>query len=143
MRPTVFLRIASVLTLIHSVLHTIGGVYSQPAPGAAATVAAVMRDTPFPAFGTMHTYAEFYRGFGIGITIFLTVEGVVFWLLGSLAKIQATRLRPILAVFLIGYLAFSVNSYVYFFSAPVIFEVLIAMCMGLAIATSGPSPSMP
>ena len=33
MKPVVFLRIASVLTFIHSVLHTIGGVFSGPDPG--------------------------------------------------------------------------------------------------------------
>ena len=37
MKPVAFLRIASVLTLIHSILHTIGGVFGKPDPGASAT----------------------------------------------------------------------------------------------------------
>jgi hypothetical protein len=32
-KPVVFLRIASVLTLIHAVLHTIGGVFGSVDPG--------------------------------------------------------------------------------------------------------------
>ena len=36
MKPTIFLRSASVLTLIHSVLHTIGGVFGNLRPGIAA-----------------------------------------------------------------------------------------------------------
>ena len=35
---------------------------------------------------------------GLGVTIFLTVEAIVFWQLGTLAKTDAARLRPILAV---------------------------------------------
>ena len=35
MKSTIFLRIASVLTLIHAILHTIGGVFGKPEPGAA------------------------------------------------------------------------------------------------------------
>ena len=138
MKPTIFLRIASVLTLIHAVLHTIGGVFGKPEPGVAAMVAATMQANRFPVFGSMRSYADFYLGMGLGITIFLTTEAVAFWLLASLAKTDGARLRPILAVFTIGYLAFAVNSAVYFFSGPVITEVLIALCLGMAIITAKP-----
>ena len=138
MKPTIFLRIASLLTLIHAVLHTIGGVFGKPEPGVAAMVAATMQANRFPIFGSMRSYADFYLGMGLGITIFLTTEAVAFWLLASLAKTDGARLRPILAVFTIGYLAFAVNSAVYFFSGPVITEVLIALCLGMAIITTKP-----
>jgi hypothetical protein len=29
-KPTIFLRVASILTLVHAVLHTIGGVFGKP-----------------------------------------------------------------------------------------------------------------
>lgn len=135
MKAAIFLRIAAVLTLIHSVLHTVGGVFGKPAPGAAAVYAA-MQSTSFVAFGEQRTYAAFYRGMGLGITIFLTAEAIVFWLLASLAKTDGARLRPVLAVFCAAYLVFALNSYVYFFSAPVVTEILIAACLGGAIATA-------
>jgi hypothetical protein len=138
MKPAIFLRIASVLTLIHAILHTIGGVFGKPVHAAAAVVAA-MQSTRFPVFGVTRSYADFYLGMGLGATIFLTVEGVVFWLLGSLIKADGARLRPILAVFMLGYLVFAVNSYFFFFSGPVIAEVLIALCLGIAIATATPA----
>jgi hypothetical protein len=136
MKPVVFLRIASVLTLIHSVLHTIGGVFGKPAPGLAAATEAAMRANQFVVFGLTRTYFEFYRGLGLGITIFLTAEAIVFWQLGTLAKTDAMRLRPVIATFMIAYLAFALNSYAYFFSIPVIVEVVIAACLGMAIATA-------
>ena len=136
MKSAIYLRIASVLTLIHAILHTIGGVFGKPEPGVAAMVVETMRANRFPVMGVMRSYADFYLGMGLGITISLTMEAVVFWLLASLARSDAARLRPILGVFLAGYLAFAVNSCIFFFSAPVIAEILIALCLGLAIVTS-------
>jgi hypothetical protein len=136
MKPTIFLRIASVLTLIHAILHTIGGVFSKPDPGAASVAFAAMRSNPFLVMGLVRTYADFYRGLGLCITIFLTMEAIVFWQLGSLAKTHAPRLRPILAAFVVAYLALAINSWFYFFLGPVVVEILIALCLGLAIATA-------
>lgn len=135
MKPVLFLRTASVLTLIHSILHTAGGVFGKPVPGAEAVYAA-MESTSFMAFGVQRTYAAFYRGMGLGVTIFLTAEAVAFWLLASLAKTDAARLRPLLAVFCTAYLAFAVNSSLYFFSGPVVTEILIAACLASAIVTA-------
>jgi hypothetical protein len=50
------------------------------------------------------------------------------------------RLRPVLAVFAVGYLGFAVVSYRYFFAAPVITEILIALCLGLAIGSAKQMP---
>jgi hypothetical protein len=136
MKPIVFLRIASVLTVIHSVLHTVGGVFGKPEAGVAAATEAAMRANQFVAFGFTRTYFQFYRGMGLGITIFLTAEAIVFWQLSTLAKTDAARLRPIVATFMVAYLVFAVNSYVFIFTAPVIVETLIAACLGMAIATA-------
>lgn len=135
MKPAHFLRIASVLTLIHAVLHTAGGVFGKPSPGIATEVASVMRANHFPVFGVMRSYAEFYRGLGLGIAVFLVVEAIVFWQLGSLVQQNARQVRPILIVFALGYLGLAMNSYLYFFAPPVVVETLIAACLtGAALA---------
>ena len=134
MKPALLLRIASVLTLVHAVLHTFGGVFGKPDPGAAEAAYAVMQANHFLVMGLTRTYAEFYRGLGLAVSIFLLAEAVVFWQLGSLARTEAHRLRPILATFLVAYLAMAVNSYAYFFLVPAATEVLIGVCLGLAIA---------
>jgi hypothetical protein len=135
MKPVIFLRIASILTLIHSILHTVGGVFGEPSPGTATMVAATMR-LRFPVFGVMRSYADFYQGMGLGITIALTMDAAILWLLASLAKTDAPRLRPILAVLCGGYLALALNSYTFFFSGPVIAELFIVACIAAAIATA-------
>jgi hypothetical protein len=49
---------------------------------------------------------------------------------------DAPHLRPILATFLIAYAVMSINSYTYFFLGPVIAEISIAACLGLAMVTA-------
>jgi len=136
MRTVLFLRIASVLTLVHAALHTIGGVFGGAAPGVQQATVAVMKANEFAVMGVTRSYWDFYMGFGLVVSVFLTVEAIVFWQLGSLAKMDALRLRPILATFLVGYLGVAEVSYRYFFAGPVITEILIALCLGLAFASA-------
>jgi hypothetical protein len=136
MKPVLFLRIASVLTFIHAALHTIGGVFGGAAPGAQQVAVAAMKGNEFLAMGVTRTYWDFHMGLGLAVSVFLTVEAVVFWQLGSLAKAEALQLRPVLTTFLVGYLGVAVVSYRYFFAGPVITEVLIALCLGLAIVAA-------
>lgn len=133
MKSAVFLRIASVLTLLHAVLHTLGAVFGKPRPGAAAEAAGAMRSNLFIVMGWVRSYWVFYKGMGLAVSVFLTVEAIVFWQLASLAKTDAGRIRPILVTFLAGYLVLAVVSYRFFFLAPVITEILIALALGVAI----------
>lgn len=133
MKPAFLLRIAAVLTFIHAVLHTIGGVFGKPGPGPATVALQAMKMNQFLIMGHTRSYSDFYRGLGLTVTVFLTAEAVLFWQLGSLAKTDARRLRPILFTFLVAYAAMAVNSYAYFFLGPVIAEIFVAACLGLAI----------
>jgi hypothetical protein len=136
MKPVIFLRIASVLTLIHAVMHTIGGVFGKPAPGVQEATVLVMKANQFPLMGHSRSFWDFYLGMGLCVSIFLTVEALVFWLLGSLAKNHARELRPILATFAVGYIALAVNSHEFFFFGPVIAEIVIVLCLVIAIFTA-------
>ena len=74
---------------------------------------------------------------GLAVSIFLTAESVAFWFLAALAKRDAVRLRPLLATFAVAYLMFAVDSYFYFFLAPVVTELLIAACLVASTVTAG------
>jgi D-alanyl-lipoteichoic acid acyltransferase DltB (MBOAT superfamily) len=136
MKSTLFLRIASVLTFIHAVLHTVGGVFGKVEQGPAAVAVEAMKANQFLLMGNVRSFWLFYRGLGLVVTIALTAEAVLFWQLGSLAKKDARRLRPILATFLVAYSVLAVNSYMYFFLGPVVVEILIAGCLGLTMVTA-------
>jgi hypothetical protein len=135
-KPALFLRIAAVLTLIHAILHTVGGVFGRVDPGAATIAVQAMKTNQFLLLGHVRSFWDFYRGFGLGLTILLTSESIVFWQLASLAKADAGRVRPILITFAVAYSVFAVNSNTYFFVGPVIAEVLIATSLVLAIVTA-------
>jgi hypothetical protein len=139
MNPVIYLRAASLITLLHAVLHTIGGVFGKPNPGPEQAAVAAMKANQFPLMGATRSFWDFYMGMGLALTISLTMVAIVFWQLSSLAKTDSCRLRPIYATFLVAFFAFAVNSCVYFFAAPVIVELVIALCLGMAIFTSQPA----
>ena len=139
-KPVVFLRIAAVLTFIHAILHTVGGVFGRIEPGAATIAVQAMKTNQFLLFGHVRSFWDFYRGLGLAATISLTAESIAFWQLASLAKAELGRVRPILITFAVAYAVFAVNSYTYFFIWPVIVEILIVACLGMAIVTAK-SPS--
>ncbi len=138
MKTTLFLRIASVAVIVQSVLHTIGGVFGKPTPGAASVAVAAMKANHFPVMGLDRTYWDFYIGFGLAITISLVMEGVVFWLLANLAA-KGANVRPIAAVFCVGYLTLMVLAYRFFFPPPTVWNGLVALLLGLAALSSKPA----
>jgi hypothetical protein len=141
-KPVLFLRVVSGLTLLHAVLHTIGGVFGKVDPGPAAVAVEAMKANQFLLMGNMRSFWDFYRGLGLGATISLTAEGILFWQLSNLAKSDSRRLRPILATFAIAYTVFAANSFTYFFLAPVIVELIMALFLVLAIVTAKPDAAM-
>ena len=133
MKPSLFLRSASVLTLVHCILHTIGGVLSPPQHGAEEiALVETMSAHRFDFMGSMRSYADFMLGYGLFVTVVLLVDAVIFWQLAGLARARPDGLRPIVAVFAFGYFGIAIVSWRLFFIAPVVTELLIAACLAAA-----------
>ncbi|PYY03415.1 MAG: hypothetical protein DMG64_08005 [Acidobacteria bacterium] len=95
MKPTLFLRIASLLTLIHCILHTIGGVLAGPKHGAEeASVIETMKPRRFDVMGSMRSYWDFFFGYGLFITLALLVQAVLFWQLARVMKTNSALAKP-------------------------------------------------
>jgi hypothetical protein len=135
-KPTILLRVAAVLAFLHGVLHTIGGVFGGAAPGAQAAALAVMKANRFDAMGASRTYWDFYFGLGLFVSIVFFVEAVVFWQLGALARTHGALIRPILAVFCVGYLASALVTWRYVFLPPTVMQLIIAGCLAGAFVTA-------
>jgi hypothetical protein len=136
MKPVLFLRIASGLTFVHGALHAVNMIVSKPAQGPPQIAVAAMKANVFPLMGMTRSYWDFYMGMGLAGGISLIAEAIVFWQLSSLARSNPRLVRPMVATFLVGYLALAVNSCTYFFAPPVIIELLIALFLGLAFIKS-------
>jgi len=137
LKPLVFLRIASVLTFIHCIAHTIRGVLSPPTHGAEElAVIETMKSHLFNFGGFTRSYWDFHLGYGWFLTAILLVYTLFLWYLAGLSKTASLPIRPILALFCLNFLLMAVVSGKFFAPGPVIIELLIAGSLAGALATT-------
>lgn len=147
LKSNIFLRIASVLTLVHCIAHTIRGVLSGPLTATQwpthgneeITVIETMKSHSFNFAGFLRTYWDFHVGYGFFLTVILLIQGLLFWNLAVLTKTNALAIRPILALFFFNFLGMAIVAWKYFSLGPVIIELIIAACFAAAFKTAAPS----
>ena len=139
MKPALFLRIASVLALMFCAAHTVGGVFSKPAPGVQSFVVQTMKSNPFDVMGHMRTFWDFNLGYGLILSTVLLMHCILFWQLSTLVKIDGARLRPIFALLALEFLTQAPIAGRYFFIGPCVISVLIATCLAMAFFTVKPA----
>ena len=139
MRAPPLLRIAAILTFLYLAGHTAAMPWT-PAVGPEETpVLEAMKGHSFDADGFKRTYWDFYFGFGISISAFLLVQALVLWQLGSLAKTDALRVRPVVVSFLVGFIINAFLAWKYFFAVPFVMALAISACLALAFVSAGRS----
>lgn len=137
MKPHVLLRVASMLTLIHAILHTFGGLLSAPSRGQEElAVLTAMKAFRFDVMGSPRSYWDFYFGFGLFLTATLVLISMLLWQLAVLVRVSPASARPLMASLCASFIAFAVLSWMYFFIAPLLTELVIAVCIGLAYVSS-------
>ena len=133
MNSVIFMRIASVLTLLHCVAHTIGGVFGKPRNGAEeVAVIETMKANSFHFMGAVHTYWDFFFGYGLAASVDLLIPGILFWLLGSCVKSSPGLVRLVALLFCFNYIFTSIIAFQYFFALAGIMEAVMALCLGVA-----------
>jgi len=132
-----FLRVAAVVTLLYCAGHTIGMPWTPYTDAEATSVLETMKGHSFEAEGFKGTYWDIYFGFGLVISVYLLVQAAVLWQVASLAKLDATRVRPIVVSFLIAFVVNAALSWKYFFIVPVVMAGIIAICLAIAIVLAG------
>jgi hypothetical protein len=137
MTATAFLRVASILSLLFAGGHTLGGLQSW-SPAGETEVLQAMRSFRFDAEGASRTYLDFYLGFGWILSVYLLLQAVVLWQLGTLARVEPARVRPLVAVFLLAQVASGVLAWKLIFAIPVVFSALIALSLGAALYAMKP-----
>ena len=137
MKTSTLLRIASVITFLYFAGHTAGMPWTPGEGPAEMAVIEAMKANRFEVIGSSRTYWDFYFGFGVIISVLQLAQAVVLWQLGSLAKTDATRLRPIIATFFAAFVANAFLGWMYFFAIPVVMAIAISICLGLAFVAAG------
>ncbi len=142
MTSTLLLRVASVISLLFACGHTLGGRRSW-SPMGESDVLAAMRAFRFETMGVTRSYLDFYRGFGFTLSVFLLLQTVVLWQLGTLAKRNGGQERPMVWSFLIASLASTALTWRFIFPMPVYFWAAIIACLGGALALGEAGSSRP
>jgi len=139
MKSSTFLRIASVITLLYFAGHTSGAPWTPGVGSEELPVLEAMKSHSFDVLGSTRSYWNLYVGFGIAISLFLLMQGVVLWQLGSLAKTDGLRIRPIIASFTVAFLVNTLVTWEYFFVVPAVMSAAISICLALAFIAAGRS----
>jgi len=137
MKPSIWLRAASILTLFHAILHTAGGMFGSPRNAVQSAARSVVQSLHFDAFGSYRSYWDFYFGFGLVTSVTLLLSAALLWQLASLVKTDSAKARPFLAMLFLAFIAIAVISWIYFFAPPFVFEIAIATCIGVAFVLAG------
>jgi hypothetical protein len=130
-KAPIFYRIASVLLLLFAAGHTLGFRKIDPAWGADSLVGS-MQAVRFDVQGFSRTYWDFYVGFGLFVSVFLVFAAILAWQLGGLAPKTLALMRGPAWSLVICFAAVTILSWRYFFIAPIVFAVLITVCLTAA-----------
>lgn len=131
MSSAILYRISAVLLLLFAVGHQLGFRKVDPRWGVASLVDG-MKSTHFDVQGARRTYWDFFSGFGFFVTVLLVFAAVLAWQLASLPAATLAGLRVVLWAFAACYVIIAVLTWRYFFMAPVVFSVLVAIVLVLA-----------
>jgi hypothetical protein len=136
MKPVLLLRIASIISLLFAVIHTMGGANAW-SPVGETDVLRAMRSYHFNAGGVSRTYLDFYLGLGFSVGVFLLLQAVLLWQLATLAKTDSVRVRPMIVSFFVASIACGFLSWKFIFAAPAIFSAVIAILLGFTFYAAG------
>ena len=135
MRASILYRISSILILLFAVGHTLGFRKTDPSWGVDQTLATLKQIT-FAVQGFHRNYYNFYVGSGLFVAVLLVFTAVIAWQLSRLPAATLAQLPWITWGLALCYLGSLVISLRYFFMAPVIFSVLIFLCLTTAAVRS-------
>jgi hypothetical protein len=143
MKPSTFLRAASVLSILYFLGHSAGAPWTPSDGGATSTLIGLMKSYRFEVLGSERTYWDFYEGFGLTVSVFLLLQAVVLWFLATLAVKDAQPLRPIVVAYLVANVAVLILVVRFFFLPPVVLTAASSLCLALALWSSRSAPTGP
>jgi hypothetical protein len=135
-KASIFYRIAAVLLVLFAAGHTLGFRQNNPEWGAGA-VFGFMRSVHFDAPGFTRTYWDFFSAFGLFFSVFLVFSAALAWLLAGLPADILARVRNIPWALAACFVRITSLSFAYAFTLPIVFSVLITVCLLAAAWLSG------
>jgi hypothetical protein len=131
-KPTLLYRIAAVLYVLLAAAHTIGFQRFVPQTAEGVAVRDAMNNVQFALHGGNFSYGGFYMGFGLSVGVYMLFAAFLAWHLGSLAKRDPAAVGALGIAFAAMQVLQAVLCVVYFFTAPIVFESVIALVLVIA-----------
>jgi hypothetical protein len=131
MTTTLLLRIASVISLVFTAGHTVGGLRKW-SPMGENEVLKAMTEVRFDTMGANRSYLDFFMGFGWSISVLMLLQTVLLWQFASLARADPARVRPMIAVFGLATLATGVIAWRFIFPIPALFSSALLIVLSAA-----------
>lgn len=128
MKPSLYFRIASVLTVLFACGHTLGFRQTDPQWGVDATVTS-MKSVRFLIQGFNRSYWDFFVGFGLFVAVFLVFAAVIAWQLARMSGPALGSMRVSAWALTLCFAVIAILSWRYFFIVPLAFSVVIFACL--------------
>jgi hypothetical protein len=132
MKPKILLRVAALLTLLHTIGHTLAAFTWHDAPNnAVKQVIDGMLTVHFDFTGRQVSMGGFYAGFGYTLTGVLLMITMILWMLSNdTVSVLSKQVRVVLAVFL---LFSGVIEYCYIIAPPAAMSFLAGICVLISL----------
>ena len=131
MNTPLFLRIASIISLIFTLGHTAGGLRKW-SPMGDNEVLRAMTTVRFDAMGANRSYLDFYMGFGWSISVAMLMQTVLLWQMASLARTDPASVRPMIVVIALATVASGVIAWRFIFPVPALFSSALVITLAAA-----------
>ena len=128
MKASMFYRIAAVLLLLFAVGHTLGFRQSDPQWGVDALLGS-MRSIHFDVQGFNRTYWDLFLAAGFSVGVFYLFAAILAWQLARLPAATLAPMRGTAWAFALCFAAITVLSWRYLFIIPIVFSIVITVCL--------------
>ena len=131
MKAARFYRAAALLLLLFAVFHTLGFRASDPAWRVDAVLGS-MRSVHFNVLGFNRTYWDLFQAAGFSVGILYLFAAILAWQLGGLPAPALALMRGSAWAFALCFAALSAVSWRYLFAPPIVFSMIITVCLTTA-----------
>ena len=135
MTATRLLRVASVVSLLFTIGHSLGG-RQQWSPMGGNDVLKAMTTVRFETMGANRSYLDFFMGFGWSISVAMLLQTVLLWQMAGLARTNPTGVRPMIAAFALATAASGIVAWRFIFPVPALFSLVLLIPLLAAYAVA-------
>ena len=128
MKASIFYRAAAVLLLLFALGHTLGFRQSDPQWGVDSLLAS-MKSIHFDMQGFSRSYWDLFVAAGFTVGVLYLFAAILAWQLGGLPAETLMRMRGTAWAFALCFAAVTAISWSYLFIVPIVFSLVITVCL--------------